>query len=82
MGPVWDFDMCLDNDIKLQNALKIDSTAMHDAPWFRQLLKDANFTKKVIDRYKYLRKDILSETNLIKYIDDTVKFLGPSIEKR
>lgn len=81
MGPVWDFDMCLDNDIKLQNKLKIDSTAMHDAPWFRQLLKDADFTKKVIDRYYYLRKGILSEENLIKYIDDTVSFLGPSIER-
>lgn len=81
MGPVWDFDMCLDNDIKLENSLKIDSTAMHDAPWFRELLKDANFTKKVIDRYKYLRKDILSEEKLIKYIDDAVSFLGPSIER-
>ena len=81
MGPVWDFDMCLDNDIKSQNTLKIDSTAMHDAPWFRQLLKDPNFTKQVIDRYNYLRKDILSEENLIKYIDETVSFLGPSIER-
>lgn len=81
MGPVWDFDMCLDNDIKSQNVLKIDSTAMHDAPWFRQLLRDSDFTKKLIDRYKYLRKDILSEKNLIKYIDETVMFLGPSIER-
>lgn len=81
MGPVWDFDMCLDNDIKLKGTFKFNSTAMHDTPWFRQLLKDADFTKKVIDRYNDLRKGILSEANLIKYIDDTVSFLGPSIER-
>lgn len=81
MGPVWDFDMCLDNDIKKENKLKIDSTAMHDAPWFRQLLRDADFTKKIIDRYYDLRKNLLSEANLLKYIDDTVSFIGPSIER-
>lgn len=81
MGPVWDFDMCLDNDIKSKYKLKIDSTAMHDTPWFRQLLKDPDFTKKVIDRYHDLRKGILDEANLMKYIDDTVSFLGPSIER-
>lgn len=81
MGPVWDFDMSMDNDIRKENSLKIDSTAMHDKPWFRQLLKDAEFTEKIIKRYKELRKDILNEENLIKYIDDTNEFLGPSVKR-
>lgn len=74
MGPVWDFDMAIDNN-KITK-LKIDSTAMHDAPWFRQLLRDSSFVEKLINRYKELRKGILSEKNINNYIDETVKYIG------
>lgn len=79
MGPVWDFDMSMDNIKKLPS--KLDSTAMHDAPWFRQILKDANFTTKLIERYHELRENILSNENLIKYIDGTTSFLDNSIKR-
>lgn len=79
MGPVWDFDMGIDNIRKIP--LKIDSTAMHDTPWFRQLLRDSRFTTKLIDRYHKLRKNVLSEENIIKYIDDTVDYLGPAQDR-
>lgn len=76
MGPVWDFDMDIDNSKKMP--LKIDSTAMHDTPWFRQLLRDSEFTTKLINRYHELRKTVLSEENIIRYIDETIDYIGPA----
>ncbi|WP_172655031.1 CotH kinase family protein [Clostridium sp. C8] len=79
MGPVWDFDSAFDNYKKQQQ--KIDSTAMHDAPWFKELLKDPEFTRKLIERYNILRKDILSNDNIINYIDEITEYLGPAIDR-
>lgn len=76
IGPVWDFDMMLDNSKRYE--LKINSTAMHDTPWFRQLLRSSDFTTKLIKRYHELRKKVLSEENLLKYIDETIAFIGPA----
>lgn len=74
MGPVWDFDGALDN--YLRESLKIDSTAMHDATWFRQLLRDKNFVDHLIKRYKELRKNVLSDEYIISYIDSAADYLG------
>ena len=76
MGPVWDFDHDLDNFDHTK--LKLDTTAMHDVPWIRQLLRDKGFVYKLIERYHYLRQGILSEKNIINYIDETIEFIGPA----
>lgn len=76
VGPVWDFDRAMDNFNP--SPVKMDSTAMHDAPWFRQLLRDEKFVEELIERYHELRKTVLSEKFLYKYIDDTIDFIGES----
>lgn len=78
-GPVWDFDSSLDNYKNKKQ--KIDSTAMHDTPWFKDLLKDPKFTRKLISRYYSLRKGILSDENVISYIDEITEYLGPAIDR-
>lgn len=79
MGPVWDFDSAFDNYKKQQQ--KVDSTAMHDAPWFKELLRDPEFTRKVIERYVDLRKGVLSDDNIVNYIDEIKEYLGPAIDR-
>jgi len=74
LGPVWDFDRAIDNDYP--NALKIDSTAMHDAVWFEQLLRDGEFVKKIIDRYAELRAGALSNERLDSLIAATTERIG------
>lgn len=76
MGPVWDFDVSIDNYKKKK--LDIDSTAMHDAPWFKQLLRDSEFVNKLVNRYHELREGVLSEEYLMNYIDEVVEYLGPA----
>ena len=39
------------------------------------------FTELCIKRYRQLRKTVLSEEYLNRYIDDTVSYLGPAIER-
>jgi hypothetical protein len=76
IGPVWDFDRSMDNFNEIP--ARIDSTAMHDGVWFKQLLRDETFVRDLITRYHELRKTILSEKFIEDYIDNTIRFLGPS----
>ena len=50
-------------------------------PWYYMLFKDERFVNRVIERYRYLRTTYLSEEYLNQYIDDTVAFLGPAIDR-
>ena len=54
---------------------------MKDKSWFQMLLKDEYFTNRVINRYKELRQTVLSEKYLYQYIDETINYLGPAIER-
>ena len=49
--------------------------------WYSYLLKDKRFVEQVETIYKELRKGILSEEYLSDYIDETVDYLGPAIER-
>ncbi len=48
MGPVWDFDQALANDLTYTS--KMDAPAFHNAPWFNRMLRDPVFVKELIDR--------------------------------
>lgn len=76
---VWDFNNAFDNQIEAPYD-EADFT-LSDAPWFCMLLKDPSFVKLVVTRYHQLRQNVLSTDYLIKYIDATVAFLGPAIQR-
>lgn len=44
-------------------------------------LKNEKFVNKVINRYRYLRKNVLSNNYIQSYINDTVNFLGKAIDR-
>lgn len=76
---IWDFNSACDNyrnstienyDFDFQNNL-----------WYKMLLKDEKFVDKIIDRYRKLRKSYLSEEYLLKYIDDTVTYIGDAKDR-
>ncbi len=76
---VWDFNNCADN--------------YHDATtgytgffldykmYFRDFLRDEKFTEQVIKRYTELRKTVLSDEYINRYIDAVVEYLGPAIAR-
>ena len=79
MGPVWDYNNMLDNYFTLQ--LDGSEFLYVERLWFDRLLADPYFNQKVIRRYRELRETILAEDYLMDYIDETIAYLGDSIER-
>lgn len=76
---VWDFNNGADNymDYTWGSA----GFSMINAPFFDALIKDEKFVSVVVNKYKQLRKDVLSEEYLINYIDKTNLWLGDAVTR-
>lgn len=76
---VWDFNSACDNyqqAVMPDNRFEIQMTL-----WFYMLFKDKDFTERCIQRYRELRKTVLSEEYLCSYIDEVADYLGPAIDR-
>lgn len=81
-GPIWDFNSSLGNHSELIDIpFEASGFYMVDKVWFDRLLEDVSFANKVERRYKELRKTYLSDEYIIKLIDETVDYLGESINR-
>ena len=76
---VWDFNNSVDNYQEL--SFSESGYSMTQSIFYERLLKDEDFTNGLIRRYVELRKNKLNEDQINRYIDDTVNFLGNSIER-
>lgn len=74
MGPLWDYDNCFDN--YKQSVGDPEYVAYVEKPWFEKLIQDPDFQKKLIKRYKQLRKTILSDKYFEEFVDETVAYIG------
>ena len=54
---------------------------MQNRTWFFMLAKDEAFTEKVIDRYRELRKGILSDDHVKAYMEEVQEYLGCAIDR-
>ena len=75
---IWDFNACCGNYIRDVSSKTFFLT---ERTWFSKLVTDEDFTDKVIERYYYLRQNYFSNEYLMNYIDKTVKYLGPAIDR-
>lgn len=76
---VWDFNNALDNYEEVENPT--DGFAMFGTLWFNRLVQDQDFTDAIVQRYRELRTGILSDASLNAFIDDTIAWLGPAIDR-
>ena len=74
IGPLWDYDGCLDN--WYMSVTDFDSSPFMNQPWFEKLLQDEKFQERIVERYKELRKTILSNEYIFEFIDNTMNYLG------
>ena len=87
-GPIWDFNHGFGN-CDYYKAWETDgwniSYTYEDmdqrAFWWLKLWNDDNFKEMVKDRYKVLRRSILSTTNINTKVDQYVSELGNSVNK-
>lgn len=76
---VWDFNSAFDNYIPSMS--DPHTFLMIDKFWYEYLLKDKRFVDAVVRRYRQLRKTFLSDEYLLNYIDETIAYLGPAIDR-
>ena len=76
---VWDFNSACDN--YQETVINPFDFQMQNCIWYFMLMKDDNFTEKIIKRYWELRKTFFSEEYLENYINSTIEYLGPAIER-
>jgi len=76
---VWDFNNACDN--YPESRVSVKGFFMIERPWFDMLIKDEKFSRKIIARYKSLRKDILSDEALKACIDDVQIYLGAAKDR-
>ena len=78
IGPVWDFNNAFNNFFQ---PVETKDFVLAQRGWFGQMMKDKQFTQKVIERYRSLRKGVLSDEYLLEFIDETVEYLGDAIDR-
>ncbi len=76
---VWDFNNSLDNYEETRNSTA--GFALFGTLWFNRIIQDKDFTKAIIKRYRELRKTYLSEEYLNEFIDETIEWLGPAVDR-
>lgn len=75
---VWDFNSACDN--YRHSTLEKDFDFQNNV-WYEMLLRDPEFTEKIVERYHELRKTYLNEEYLLNYIDETIAFLGDAKDR-
>lgn len=76
---VWDFNNSCDNYQEAE--LGFRGFFMQQKLWFFMLLKDETFVERVLERYGELRKTFFNQEYLMDYIDRTLAYLGPAVER-
>ena len=76
---VWDFNNACDN--YMESHVNLHDFDTQNRLIYHMLCRDEDFTEAIIDRYKELRQGVLSEEYLMNYIDRTVEYLGPAIDR-
>ena len=76
---VWDFNNACNN--YFEEELPYTGFFLNNRLWFEMLIKDEDFTERIIQRYHSLRKGLLSEEALYRYIDETLDFIAPALKR-
>lgn len=76
---VWDFNSAC--DAYQEQEIPTNEFRLHTVLWFQMLFMDDEFTDRVVERYRELRKTIFSEESLFGFIDDTVEYLGTAVDR-
>ena len=76
MGPVWDYDTCYANQDG--GGMNYDGFHVNNAPWYKILLTDKDFTKKLKDKWTQtvIKKGLIDK--MLKNIDAAEKLIEQS----
>ena len=76
---VWDFNNACDNFPT--DPVSPDQLEMVSHTWYFMLCKSEPFVERILDRYAQLRETVFSDDYLMTYIDETLAYLGPALDR-
>lgn len=76
---VWDFNNACDNFF--DEKVSYEGFFLQNRLWYWMLMKDEDFTERILHRYRQLREDILSQESLDAYVDEVMDFLAPALRR-
>lgn len=76
---VWDFNSAC--NMYQDNYIDPSHFELQSCLWYNMLIKDSDFTDRIIERYWMHRKGVLSDEYLENFIDDTIAYLGDAIDR-
>lgn len=76
---VWDFNSAF--DYYEFSVVSPETFSLQNSMWYSYLFKDKAFVDRVVSRYRELRESYFNEEYLMNYIDETVAYLGPAIDR-
>ena len=79
IGPVWDYNNALDNNFLRPSSSR--EFLISQRGWYAKLMQDEDFVERVITRYRYLRKGVLSEARLVAYEKEVQAWLGSAVDR-
>ena len=75
----WDFNNCY-NNIPWEYKY-YDRFYVAEANWFNRLLQDREFVDMVVERYRTLRKDLLSDESIMNMIDENLNNISEAADR-
>jgi len=76
---VWDFNSAF--DLYKDSVITPETFSLQNTMWYDHMFKDEEFVDRVVDRYYELRQTYFNEEYLMNYIDETIEYLGPAIDR-
>ena len=76
---VWDFNNACNN--YKDGFYGADGFLFPESGYYIMLFRDEEFVERVIERYRQLRKSFFSEEYIRQYIEGTIAWLGPAVER-
>lgn len=76
---VWDFNSAF--DLYEESLVRPETFSLQNSMWYSYLFKDKDFVDCVVKRYFELRDTFFDEEYMMNYIDETIAYLGPAIDR-
>ena len=76
---IWDFNSACEN--YTDPTTQPHHFELQNNVWYTMIIRDEEFVEEIIRRYHALRESWLSDEYLIDYIDKTIAYLGPAIDR-
>lgn len=88
-GPLWDFDLAYGNENYTDFNLATDTWLYpkylefygHRLHWWARMMDDFSYRASFAARWKELRKGPFSTDSIMNYIDNTIMYLGESVDR-